>query len=327
MTECSGMARYVVSRICQALLGLLAVVVLTFLAVQFAPGDPVTALIGDEPINGEYGRAVRRQLGLDRPVTEQLSRWLVSAAHGDFGTSFTYGIPVMTVIRRNIVPTLAISGTALAVSSAAGIFIGLAAGRRRGRLFDRFTGGVSLLAYSVPSFWLAHVAILVLAFKLQLLPSGGSISVRYTYYGWSHFWDLAWHAVLPIGVLVVSELALLIRVTRSAIGSGSDSGYARTALAKGLAPELVVSRHVLRNSLLPVITLIGQRVGFLLSGAVIVESAFSWPGLGSTIVKAALANDRPLMLGIVLVLSVGVMVANLVTDLVYAWADPRVRRT
>jgi len=320
------MSRYVVRRLAQALVGLAAILLLTFLVVHLAPGDPVDALVGEEPPNPEYADLLRRQLGLDQPIQVQLARWLKSVARGDLGVSYTFGTPVLTVIGRKVVPTLVITGTAFVLSSAAGVFAGLAAARRRGRLFDRLTGGATLLGYSVPSFWLAHVAILVFAFKLQILPSGGSTSYRYSYDGWQHFVDVARHAVLPIGVLFVSELALLTRVTRSSIVSGADSGYARTALAKGLAPELVVSRHVLRNSLLPVVTVIGQRVGFLLSGAVIVEVAFGWPGLGATIVGAAISNDRPLMLGIVLVLAASVTLANLAADLVYAWADPRLRR-
>lgn len=320
------MDRYVIRRVVQAALTVVVILVVTFVVVHFVPGDPFYGG-SDEGTSLEAIEQARRRLGLDQPLPVQLMRWFGRAVRGDLGVSTTQGIPVTSVITQRLGPTLILTGGALILSSAAGVFVGLAAARRTGSVFDRIVGVATLLGYSVPGFWLAQLAVIALALKAQVLPSGGYTSYRYVYEGWRHVIDVAWHAILPVTVMAVSEAALLTRMTRTGITAGRASGYARTALAKGLPPELVMSRHVLRNSLLPLVTIVGQRLAFVVSGSVVIENVFSWPGLGSAIVAAAVNKDRPLLLGIALVLSLGVIGAAMLTDMVYAWADPRVRRS
>jgi peptide/nickel transport system permease protein len=216
-------------------------------------------------------------------------------------------------------------GAAVTFASAAGILLGVLAARRPFGLVDFVVSVGTLLGYAVPGFWLAQLAILVFALHFGWFPLGGITDARLDYTGLAHIRDVAYHIILPAAVLAASELALLSRVTRTGLIEQMDKDYTRTARAKGLGPGTVLSRHALPNVLLPVVTIVGARVGFLFSGAVVIENVFAWPGLGTLIVNAAKTADRPLMLGMVFLVAVSVILANLLTDLVYAWIDPRIR--
>lgn len=186
-------------------------------------------------------------------------------------------------------------------------------------------GTTSLLAYSLPGFWVAQIAILTLAVQAGIFPASGMTDARSTFTGLDATSDVARHLILPALVLALSEVALLVRVTRSGLLREVSLGYVLTARAKGASPDRVLGRHALPNALLPVVTIIGSRVGFLVSGAVLVESVFGWPGLGRLLVDAAQSGDHAVILGMVLLVSFSVIMANLLTDLAYAWIDPRIR--
>ena len=303
---------------------LLGVLVVTFVIVHAVPGDPAQLLAG-EGATPERVVEIRLDLGLDRPLPEQFTAYVSRVVRGDLGFSTSQGRPVTTIIGERVGPTLLLSGTALCISTLLGLLVGLVAARRPLGRFDVSVSAASLVGYAVPAFWLAQMAVLLFAVQLGLFPLLGYSDIRKELGGLDHLVDVAFHLTLPALVLAMSEVALLSRVTRTGLLQELGRDYVRTARAKGLAEEQVVQRHALRNALLPVVTVLGTRVGFLVSGAVVIEAVFSWPGLGSVIVTAAQQADRVTMLGLVLVVAFGVILANLVTDILYGWVDPRVR--
>jgi len=244
---------------------------------------------------------------------------------GDLGVSFAQGQKVSTLIRDRIPATLLLTGTALVASSVGGMVLGLLAARRPLGLTDLAVSTAALVGYALPVFWLAQLALLSLAFRAGWFPIQGMTDARADYTGWAHVFDVVRHLTLPALVLAVSEVALVARVARTGLIQQQTTDYVRTANAKGLSPRGSLLHHALPNAMLPVVTVIGARVGGLLSGAVLVESVFGWPGLGLLLVRAAETRDHPVLLGLVLLVAFSVLVVNLVTDLVYAWIDPRIR--
>lgn len=318
-------AGYIFRRVLGLLPALFSVLVITFIIVHAIPGDPAQSLAGEGADPARVAE-IRHQYGFDQPLPTQFGDYVGKVLHGNLGVSTTYGLPVTTVIGQRIGPTLLLTGTALAVSTIFAMLLGILSARRPFGRFDATINAISLIAYAIPAFWLAQIAILLLALQLNVFPLGGYSDARHTYTGLQLLIDVAYHLVLPAAVLAASELALLTRVTRTGLLRELGQDYIRTARAKGASERRVLTRHALRNAMLPVITVIGSRIGMLISGAVVIEAAFGWPGLGSVIVAAAENSDREMMLGVVLVVAFGVLIANLLTDLLYGWIDPRVRR-
>lgn len=315
--------RYLVRRLVQVPPTALAIVVLTFLLIHLAPGDPILALAGEYGDEAYY-EAMRERFGLDRPVPYQLAVYLANVARGDLGVSFVQGRPALTVVLERLPATLLLAATALVVSTGVGVILGVLAARRAGRPTDLGLRITSLLGYATPSFWLAQLAVLFIAFRSGWFPVQGMTDPRASNSGFAHVLDVAHHLILPALVLAAAELALTTRLVRAGMLEESRTQYVRTARAKGL-PERRVTRHALRNALLPVVTVLGGRVGMFFTGAVLVEIVFAWPGIGRLMLTAAQARDYPVLLAIFFVVSSAVVLTNLLTDLVYARLDPRVR--
>jgi len=315
--------RYLLRRLGQAVPAVAAIFLLTFLLIHLAPGDPVVAL-GGEHGDAAYYAMIRVKFGLDRPLHERLIVYAARVIRGDLGTSFVHGRPVSGIIAERLPATLLLMLTALCLSTLVGCGLGTVAARCAHRPADFFLRSVALLGHAAPPFWLAQVAILGLAVGTGLFPVQGMTDARRNSVGLAHAADVARHLALPALVLAASELALTIRLVRSAMIEALGTDYVRTARAKGL-PEMQVTDHALRNALLPVVTVIGGRVGMLCAGAVLVEAVFAWPGVGQLLLASLLSRDYPVLLGIFLLVSVSVVFANLLTDLAYGWLDPRIR--
>lgn len=317
-------SRYVVRRFLQVLPAVAGIVTLSFLVVHLAPGDPVQALAGESG-DEQYYAFMRAKFGLDRPLPEQFLTYAANVLRGDLGISFIHGRPVAAVIGERLPATVLLMVTALAASSVVGIVLGTLAARRP---FGRFDLGVSLVAlagYATPSFWLAQLALLYLAFHAGLFPIAGMTDPRSEAVGIARALDVLHHLALPALVLAAQELALTTRLTRTGVLEAMGKDYIRTAEAKGLRRNRVLVGHALPNALLPVVTIVGGRVGFLFSGAVLTEIVFSWPGLGRLLLSSVQSRDYPILLGMFLLVAFSVVLANLVTDLVYARIDPRIR--
>lgn len=300
------------------------ILVVTFVVMHLAPGDPARAFAG-EYATEETIEALRKQYGVDRPMWSQFTTYAGNLLRGDFGTSFSYGRPVTSIIAERLPATLLLATTALLVSVTAGILMGTLAARRPAGFLDRGINVAALLMYAVPGFWLAQIALLVLGLRAGLVPVLGMTDTRIEYSGVHRVLDVAHHLALPALVLAASEIALVLRLTRTGLIEQLGQNYTRTAEAKGLSSTAVLARHALPNAAIPLITVVGTRVGFLFSGAVVIETVFSWPGVGLLLVDAANSGDRPMALGLVVLVAVSVLAANLITDLVYARVDPRIR--
>ena len=321
------MLRFVAGRLLRAVPAVAAIVVLTFLLIHLAPGDAVDALAGagGEEATNAY---LRSYLQLDRPVWEQLGSYALNLAQGDLGVSFVQGgTPVAELILDRLPATLLLMAAALVVSSCGGILLGALCARWPFGRLDAGISSISLLGYAIPTFWLAQLAVLVFAIRLGWLPIQGLTDARAEYTGLAAVADVARHLVLPALVLATSEMAFVARVTRSGLLAEENRDYVRTARAKGAGEMRVIFVHALPNAMLPVVTVIGNRLGLLFTYAVVTEAVFGWPGLGTLMLNASQSRDRPVLLGLVLLVSVSVVAANLATDLVYGWVDPRARQT
>ncbi len=317
-------ARYVARRLLQVVPTVVGIVVVTFVVIQLAPGDPVDAVASGNGDAGYY-EFMRAKFGLDRPVTQQFLTYAGNVFQGDLGVSFAQGRSVADLIAERLPPTLLLMGTALVVSTAGGIVLGAMAARRPFGAFDLSLSTAALVGYALPVFWVAQLALLLVAYRTGWFPIQGMTDARASYTGWAHVADVAHHLMLPALVLAVSEVALIARVTRAGLLQERSREYVRTASAKGLSTTRALVRHALPNALLPVVTIVGSRMGFLFSGAVLVETVFGWPGLGRLLLTAAEQRDHPILLGMVLLVAFSVVVANLLTDFVYAYIDPRIR--
>lgn len=313
------MTAFLVRRLGHACLVLLVVCTVTFGIVHAAPGGP--ALLADPKLSIAERAAIARRLGVDRPIPVQYLRWLAQLARGDLGTSFLYETSTLSTIAHRIPNTLLLAGTALLLTI--GIAMPLAAwcADRPGRWLDRWAEALSLGALSVPVFWLGIVSILVVAVYARLLPAGGAETIG----GGGGGVDRLRHLILPAIVLATAGTAELFRYSRASARAQFGLPYVRTARAKGVGTTAVRWRHVMRNALIPAVTVIGLQLPRLVGGAAITETVFSWPGMGRLGIEAALARDYPLIMGITLIVSAGVLLASLLVDVAYVLLDPRVR--
>ena len=320
----SHLPRYVLRRLLQAVPLLVGVLVLNFVLIHLAPGDPIYLLAGDGG-DERYFEAMRAKYGLDRPLPVQLARYLRGTLQGEFGYSFAYARPVFEVIFARLPPTLLLMGVSIALSTVVGIGLGLLSARKARSALDRAVGLSTLIAYGMPAFWLGQLLVLLFAVRLGWFPVQGMEDARQDHEGLARAVDVLRHLALPAATLSLLHLALITRLTRTGLREELTKDYARTAYAKGLSSARVASRHALRNALLPVVTVVGNDVGTLFSGAVLTEIIFAWPGLGRLLYDATLNWDYPLLMGIFLLVGASVILASIVTDVAYAILDPRVR--
>lgn len=320
------MTRYLVRRLLQVPPMLLGIVVFTFVLIHAAPGDPIVALAGEYG-NEAYYEAMRAKFGLDRPLPEQLLIYLANLARGDLGYSYTYGRPVIQVILDRMPTTLLLMGTALFLATTVGIGLGVVAARQQYAIADSSVTILALLGYALPVFWLAQLMIYFLAWQLGWFPVHGLTSTRVRYTGARLALDIGHHLILPAGALAVQQIALISRLTRAGMRDVLNEPYVLSARARGFTERRVLLRHTLRGALLPVVTVVGGRVGFLFAGAVLTESVFAWPGLGRLLLDATLARDYPILMGMFILVSLAIVLANLITDVVYVLLDPRINFT
>jgi peptide/nickel transport system permease protein/oligopeptide transport system permease protein len=303
------LSSFLLRRVLLAIPTLAGVLVVVFLLLYVAPGDPVQEMVG-ERADAETIARLRRELRLDDPVPVQFAHYAGGVLSGDLGTSYITGRPILRDVAERFPKTLLLAATAMVLAALVGISIGVVTARWPGGLLDRFTLGAAYLGISFPVYWVGLLLILLFAVTLRWLPPSG--------YGRAEY------LVLPALALGSRSIAFLARVTRSSMLEVLGSDFVRTARAKGLVERTVVVRHALRNALIPVITVLGLDFGYYLTGSILTETIFSWPGLGRYVVNAISRRDLPAIQGSVLFLSVVFVAVNLLTDLAYAKADPRV---
>ena len=314
-----GLPAYALRRLLLAIPVLFGVSVLVFAVLHLAPGDPAAIMLGAQATKEDVER-LRRDLGLDEPLVVQYLNWIGQVARGDLGRSIPLGRAVLPEVLLRFKATLLLTAGALAIAVFLGLIAGIVSAVKQYSWLDRMSMGVAVTGVSLPVFWTGIMLIIVFALQLRWFPSSGMSSP----YG-SGVADVLWHLVLPAVTLGTASAAALARLTRSSVLEIIRQDYVRSARAKGLAERAVIARHVLKNAVNPIITVLGVQVGFLLGGAILTETVFSWPGLGSMMVRAIQARDYPLVQGGVLLIATTFVLVNLVVDLLYAVFDPRIR--
>jgi peptide/nickel transport system permease protein len=318
--------RFVVRRLLQAIPVVLGVVVLNFLLLQLAPGDAATVLAGEAGgAPAEYVQALRQRFGLDQPVLVQLALYVKNILALDLGYSFRNQSPVLPLILARLSATLLLMGTTLVLSLGLGVLLGLLAAVWVRSWKDHLISVAAIIAYAMPLFWIGLMLILLFAIKLDWLPTSGMEDAAAFYEGFARIVDIARHLILPAITLSLFYMALYARLMRATMLEQRGLDYVTTARAKGLTERQITVRHVVRNALMPVVTVAGVQVGGLLGGSVVVESVFAWPGLGQLAFQALFARDLNLLLGIFFISSCLVVAINILVDILYVLLDPRVR--
>lgn len=321
-----GTLRYATSRLLQALGLVLAVVVLNFVLVHAAPGDPVETIAGASGgMSPELMAQLRTQYGLDEPLPVQLGVYLGKVARGDLGYSYFFNLPVTSMIAERVPATLLLVLSSVLLAFFAGTALGVLSSRKPNGWLSQFITVLSLVGFAAPVFWLGIMLVILLASVFPILPVAGMRSIDSTGGGLKDVLDVAHHLVLPTLTLSLVYLAQYSRLARSSMLDVLGSDFIRTARAKGLADRVVLYKHALRNALLPVVTVLGLQFGNVLAGAILVETVFNWPGLGRLAFESVLRRDYPTILGVLLFSSVVVVVMNQLTDLCYRFIDPRIK--
>ncbi len=316
---------YALRRLSQAVPTVLVIIALNFLLLQLAPGDAADVLAGEAgSATPEFMAQLRKTFGLDQPMGVQLLLYMKQIVTFDLGYSFRHGMPVADLILSRLWPTLLLMVTVLALSVGMGVLLGSFAARKLNRWQDNLISMLTVLAYATPVFWAGLMLIVLFSIKLGWFPTSGMQQVAAFHEGAAKVRDIAHHLVLPAVTLTMFYLALYTRLMRASVLEQFSMDYVVTARAKGLTERQIARRHVLRNAVLPVLTMAGVQVGALLGGAVVVETVFAWPGLGLLAYESLFARDLNLLLGIFFVSTCLVVVVNLIVDVAYSLLDPRI---
>ena len=319
------MLAFIAQRIGKAVIVLLAIVVLNFFLIRMAPGDPAMVMAGEAGAGDKiFVAQLREKFGLDKPLPVQLYTYVKGIVTFDLGFSFRQQAPVSKLILDRLPATLLLTLTAFVISLVLGILFGVLAARFAGTFLDTAITVAALVFYATPLFWIALMAILVFSVWFDWLPSFGYETVGANYTGLAHVLDVGAHLIMPAATIGLFFMATYTRMTRASMLEVQRLDFVKTARAKGLRDGVIQRRHVLRNALLPVVTLAGVHSGTLIGGAVLTETVFAWPGIGRLMYEALLQRDYNLLLGVFVVCSAMVLIFNLITDLVYRLVDPRI---
>ena len=318
------MSRFIVRRLVQAIPTFFGITILSFTLIRLAPGDPVSLMtFGASNLTAEDLAAIRRSYGLDQPIPIQYLSWLRHLLSGDLGQSFLYKRPVVEMIAQTLPNTLLLASLAVIMALALGVPLGLLAARFRGSVIDQLVRVLGVAGHAIPNFWFGLLFILVLSVQFRLFPVGGMLTVGKDP---TDVIDRAWHLVGPVLTLSLAGIANYSRYMRTETLEVLGQDFIRTASAKGLAGAAVLTRHALRNALLPLITALGGLLASLVSGAVVTEQVFAWPGMGRMTFEAARSKDYPIVMAVVVLSSVLLLLSYILRDVAYGFADPRIRR-
>ncbi|MBD8499180.1 ABC transporter permease subunit [Paenibacillus arenosi] len=313
------MHKYILRRILQAIPLLIVISIVSFALIKLAPGDPVRSFVTPD-MSPEDVERIRQNMGLDQPIYVQYWQWLVNMLSGDWGYSLVNHRPVLTLIMERLPATIGLMGSALFLSLLISVPLSMYAAARKNKAADKVLSLISYIGISIPSFWFGIMLIYLFAVKLQWLPSMGMRTI-----GVTSFWDVVKHGILPCTVLVFMNVSVYMRYIRSQTISQLEEDYVQIQYAYGSTTGTVLVRHVLKNTLLPVITIFGMSFPELIAGAFITESVFSWPGMGALGITSVFALDYPVIMGITMISSVMLVIGNLLADILYGIVDPRIK--
>ena len=317
------MGQYLLTRISQIPITLGIILGISFFLIHAAPGDPVAALAGDF-VTKEYRDLIIQHYGLDQPLITQSFKYFKNVVTGDFGDSYYFKAPVFAVISTRVLPTLLLIVPSVLLSTFFGIVLGMLTVR-----FKSYTIGIGIpilatIIYALPTFWLGYLLILFFSINLNIFPIQGMSNPRYSLEGLEYYIDVFKHLALPLLTMVLTQLAQVVLLVKSRLSEEIQRPYFKTALSKGLKRQSAIFNHALPNAMLPIVTVLGTRFGFLITGSILTETVFAWPGLGRLMIIAIEVRDYPLVLGILFMLSLIILILNLITDLIYTILDPRI---
>ncbi|MCH7934112.1 MAG: ABC transporter permease [Gemmatimonadetes bacterium] len=321
------MGWYILKRLLQAIPLLLGIITVTFFIVRLAPGDPMDIYLEEDrgQIDPQAIELLRQKYGLDQPIHIQYVKWVANVARGDLGESFRYRRPVSQLLAEAIPYTLQLTILAVVLDALIGITLGIISAVKQYSVLDKIVTLGSLVIYAIPGFWLALMLVLVFSVNLGWFPTSQTRSMDYGFLSFSgKVLDRLWHLVLPVFVLGVASAASTARYMRNRLLEVLNEEYVLSARARGFRERVVILNHALRNALIPIITIYGMKLPFLLGGAAIIESIFAWPGMGRLAVEAVSGRDYPLLMATITMGAVMTVFGNLLADLTYVWVDPRV---
>ncbi len=319
------MKRYIIKRLGTGALVVLFSILFNFVIIRLAPGDPTRLLAGKDNPNPELIATLRAKYGLDKPLLVQFGMYIKQLAHGDLGYSYVSSSSVWELIETRIGPTLLLSLTGLILAVIIGTLLGVYAARKKGSKFDVFLCSISYLFDSTPSFWLGLMLILVFASTLKWFPTSGMYSLRANYKGIKHILDVGKHLFLPALTMTLLNIPYYFRIARSSVLQTMSEDFIMTLRATGMSESRIFNKYVMRNAIIPTITVFGISLAYVVTGVSMIEIVFAWPGMGRLMLDSITKRDYPTLSGIYLLLSCSVAIMMIVVDIVYAWVDPRIR--
>lgn len=319
------MSRYIRKRALTGVLIILVSILLNFILIHAAPGDPITILSGQDSPAPEMVAALQAKYGLDKPLSIQFLNYLKNLVKGDLGTSILTNQPVIEMLGERIGPTLLLALTTAVLALVVGTALGIYCARHNGSRIDSLVCSISYVLDSMPSFWLGLMLMLLFASTLKVLPTAGMIDLRAGYTGFAYVLDVLRHLLLPALTLALIRTPYFFRIARSSVIQVMSEDFVTTFRATGMSESRIFNKYVFKNSILPTITVFGITLAYIVTGVSIIEIVFAWPGMGSFMINAIMRRDYPLLMGIYLVLSISVSVTMILIDIVYALLDPRIR--
>lgn len=319
------MKKYLLKRIVTAFGIVLFVILLNYVIIRLAPGDPVRIMAGFDNPSQELMDALTKKYGLDQPLYVQFWRYITTLFKGDMGDSYLYNQPVSSLIFERVGASLLLSGVSAVLAVLIGSTLGLYAGRHHGKALDRMFSGVAYMLNAMPSFWLGIMLILIFASTLKWLPTQGMVNIRKGYTGWAYVMDVLQHMVLPCATLVAVQIPTYFRITKSSVMQVMAEEFVTTFRVTGMSERKIFNKYVLKNALLPIVTVFGINLAYVISGSTLIEIVFSWPGVGVLMYRSISMRDYNLLMGVYLLISISVAFMMIVVDLIYAWLDPRIR--
>jgi peptide/nickel transport system permease protein len=321
-----GFTLFALRKVISAFITIFLITCVNFVLFRLVPGDPVRMLFKDPRVSPQRIQEMYERFGLDKSIWEQFIAYFRQLfLHGDLGYSFARGEPVLDVIWSRLPQTMLLIFSALIIAIIIGTALGAMAGWKTGTKFDSIIMTLSLGMYSIPTFILGIILLMIFSFKLGLFPLGGMTTIGAGLTGWEHWKDVAWHMALPIAAIVIWYIGEYVLITRNAMQDVLEQDYIASARAKGLKESTILRKHALRNAILPVITITGVNAAFAVAGVIEAEAVFGWPGIGSLMYSSVMARDYPVLQGLFIVFAAAVVVANLVVDLIYGYFDPRIK--
>jgi len=321
-----GLSTYIIKRFFQSIIVIFAILLINFLIINLAPGDPARFMGGEIALSSpEYLQAIRERWGLDKPVYERFLIYLYNLLRGDLGYSYRYLQPVSTLIAERLPTTLLLTITSTLLAFFIGTYLGLRAVRKVGGKLDTILTTIMFVFWSIPSFWLGIILIMIFGVHLKILPISGLVSVREIKTGIWYYLDILYHSILPITTLTLITIPIYYKLTRDTALNQLSEDYVTTFRAVGIDEGRLFKKHIFRNAILPPVTVFGLQLGYAIAGAALIETVFGWPGMGRLLLDSIYMRDYPVIMGIYLVISISVVLSNFIVDLVYMLLDPRVR--